>query len=206
MCQQRRTIRASLATLKSLGEIILDDSVEDPDLRERLFAAVPRAALATQLNDIRGWVAGNKSEVFREVVSRANHLRKFSPAFLDALQFVQESAADETPCLRAVQTLRELNTSHKRTLPEDAPTDFVAERLRPLMTKADGQIDKRAWECALLITLRDEIKAGNLSVRTASGSDDSTTSSSLRHAGPPRGRISFATPACPVSRAPSPTT
>jgi len=164
MCQQRRTIRASLATLKSLGEIILDDSVESPELRERLFAAVPRAALVAQLNDIRGWFGGNRSDVFREVVSRANHLRKFSPAFLDALQFVQESAADETPCLRAVRTLKELNASHKRTLPDDAPSDFVAARLRPLVTKADGQIDKRAWECALLITLRDEIKAGNLSV------------------------------------------
>ena len=28
-----------------------------------------------------------------------------------------------------------------------------------------GEIDRRAWECALLLKLRDELKAGNLSVR-----------------------------------------
>jgi TnpA family transposase len=164
MCEQRRTIRASLAAFQSLGEVILDDSVASHELRERLFAAVPRADLATKLNDIRGWVAGNKSDVFHEVVRRADHLRKFSPAFLDALTFVQESAGEETPCLRAVRTLRELNAGHKRTLPEDTPTDFIPGRLRALVTAADGRMDKRAWECALLVTLRDEITAGNLSV------------------------------------------
>ncbi len=66
--------------------------------------------------------------------------------------------------MRALQTLRELNANHKRTLPEDVSTDFVPQRLLPLVTTQEGHVDKRAWECALLLDLRDEIKAGNLSV------------------------------------------
>jgi len=82
MRQQRRTIRTSLVTFRSLGEIILDDSVEDAQLRARLFATVSREELTAQVSDITEWVTGNKTDLFHEVVRRANHLRKFSPAFL----------------------------------------------------------------------------------------------------------------------------
>jgi len=82
MRQQRPTIRTSLVTFRSLGEIILDDSVEDAQLRARLFATVSREELTAQVSDITEWVTGNKTDLFHEVVRRANHLRKFSPAFL----------------------------------------------------------------------------------------------------------------------------
>jgi hypothetical protein len=49
-------------------------------------------------------------------------------------------------------------------LPQDAPTDFLPQRLKPIVIN-QGEIDRRAWECALLLQLRDELKAGNLSVR-----------------------------------------
>jgi hypothetical protein len=59
--------------------------------------------------------------------------------------------------------LKELNATGRRKLPEDAPTDFLPQRLKPIINH--GEIDRRAWECALLLKLRDELKAGNLSVR-----------------------------------------
>jgi hypothetical protein len=45
MRSQRQMIRAALATLRSLGAIILDDAVSNDALRPWLFAAVPRAEL-----------------------------------------------------------------------------------------------------------------------------------------------------------------
>ena len=60
--------------------------------------------------------------------------------------------------------LKELNATGRRKLPEDAPTEFLSQRLKPIVIN-HGEIDRRAWECALLLKLRDELKAGNLSVR-----------------------------------------
>jgi TnpA family transposase len=91
-------------------------------------------------------------------------LRKFSPAFLNSLDFVQDAEGEETGCVRALRTLKELNATGRRKLPGDARTDFVPQRLRPIVDSGDD-IDRRAWECALLLKLRDELKAGNLSVR-----------------------------------------
>jgi hypothetical protein len=49
MRSQRRTIKEALAALRSLGAIILDDSVANAALRPRLFAAVPRDTLEAQV-------------------------------------------------------------------------------------------------------------------------------------------------------------
>ncbi len=65
--------------------------------------------------------------------------------------------------LRALQMLKELNATGRRKLPVDAPTEFLPQRLKPIVIN-HGEIDRRAWECALLLKLRDELKAGNLSV------------------------------------------
>jgi hypothetical protein len=49
MCQQRKTIKVALSSLRTLGEIILDDDVDDVALRPMLFAAVPRDKLQEQV-------------------------------------------------------------------------------------------------------------------------------------------------------------
>lgn len=52
-----------------------------------------------------------------------------------------------------------MNIQGKRKLPDDTPIDFVKKKLRSIVVGEDS-IDKHAWECALVSTIRDEIKAG----------------------------------------------
>jgi TnpA family transposase len=164
LSRQRHTIQVSLAALRSLSRIILDDSIPDSELRTQLFAAVPRVELASCADEIGEWVTGKRSDPFHGIMRRHGMLRKFSPAFLNSLDFVQDAEGEEMGCVRALRTLKELNATGRRKLPGDAPTDFVPQRLRPIVDSGDD-IDRRAWECALLLKLRDELKAGNLSVR-----------------------------------------
>jgi len=164
LCRQRQAIQNSLATLKSVGRIILDDSIADSALRTSLFAEIPREALATQVEGITDWVTGKKSDLFHGIVRRHGTLRKFSPTLLQALEFTQDAEGEKTACVSALQTLKEMNAAGRRKLPDHTPTDFVSERLRAVVMP-DGKVNRPAWECALLLKLRDEIKAGNLSVR-----------------------------------------
>lgn len=59
-----------------------------------------------------------------------------------------------------------MNAKNKRKLPEDASTEFVSTKIRPLIV-SDGAIDKHAWECALISNLRNEIKSGNIYVKNS---------------------------------------
>ena len=164
MRSQRQTIKAALAALRSLGAIILDDSVAAAALRPRLFAAVPRDALAAQVAGLDEWVTGKKSDVFHGLVRRFSHLRQFSPVLLRALEFLPDAGDGDVPCLEALRVLKEMNADLKRKLPDDAPTDFIPKRLLPLVV-TDGKADRKAWECALLMKLQEDLRSGNLSVK-----------------------------------------
>lgn len=164
MRSQRQTIKAAMASLRTLGAIILDDTVVDSTLRSKLFAAVSREALKTQVAGLDEWVTGKKSDVFHGFVRRFSHLRQFSPVLLRALEFFPDAGDGDVPCLEALRVLKEMNADLKRKLPEDAPTDFIPKRLLPFVMN-DGKPDRKAWECALLMKLQDDLRSGNLSVK-----------------------------------------
>ena len=60
--------------------------------------------------------------------------------------------------------LRDLNDNPKRELPKTAPIDFIPKRLLPLVVNG-GSPDRRSWECAVQVKLREELRSGNLAVR-----------------------------------------
>jgi TnpA family transposase len=162
MKKQRKNIRVSLSTLKIMGAIILNDSVKDSNLRTALFKTISKENLKAQIEGIEEWIDGKYSHVFHSVIKRFNYLRQFSPALLDALQLQQENKSSSS-LIAAVNILKELNDDHKRKLPDDIPIDFISPKMRKTIAP-DGNITKQAWESALVTGVRDEIKAGNISV------------------------------------------
>ena len=90
---------------------------------------------------------------------RYTQLRKFAPAFLDAFSFtVPDSSADLQAALRLI---KDLNETKKRKLPDIVPMPFPAKHWRSLITK-DGKPDRHIYETALMATLRDRLRAGDV--------------------------------------------
>lgn len=163
MRSQRRRIGTSLTMLKTISQLILDDMVPDGELWKKVFQKIPREILITQIDESESWLTGKYSHVFNLVIKRFNYLRQFSPAFFNHIHF-QTEGNESSDLLKAIDILRNLNSNNKRKLPEDTPMGFVPVKLITLVAPY-GNIDKQAWECALLTRVRDEIKAGNLSVK-----------------------------------------
>ncbi len=161
--KQRRMIRSSLDSFQRLGFLILDDTIPDAELRQIFFQEVDRERLLEQVSAAEAWLTGKYSHVFNLVLQRFHYLRQFAPTLLESLTFQAEEAG-ATSLIQAAQLLKEMNQTGKRKLPEDAPLAFIPNNLRPFMEK-DGEVNKQAWECALLTVIRDEIRAGNVFVR-----------------------------------------
>lgn len=161
--KQRRMIRNSLTTLHILGQTILDTAIADESLRQTLFNKVDKEKLTAQVVDVETWLTGKYSHVFNLVVERFPYIRQFAPTLLDQLDFRLEDGTQST-IVEAVKLLQQMNEDNKRKLPDDAPLGFIPQKLRPLVEK-NGEVSKRAWECALLTAVRDEIKAGNIFVQ-----------------------------------------
>jgi len=163
LVKKRKSINKSLSMFQTVGEVILDGTVADEKVRQAVFNKVEREELARQISQLNDFISGKQSHKFHHFVSQFNYLRKFSPTFLKHLELC-DSQGNETDLRKATELLKEMNAQGKRKLPDDTPVDFVKKRLRPIVVGEEG-INKHAWESALVSTIRNEIKSGNLSVK-----------------------------------------
>lgn len=162
--KNRKKVRESLSTFKDLAELVLDETLDDGVLRTELFRKIDKNELTNQIEAVEVWLSGKYSHVFNLVKQRFSYIRQFSPALLRHLQLIAEGKGNLS-LLKAMDLLRLLNDQNKRKLPEeDVPLEFIPKKIRPLV-ESNGVVDKPGWECALLTAVRDEIKAGNLSVK-----------------------------------------
>jgi hypothetical protein len=129
------------------------------------FAAVDATVGWATLLRVRGEVAGladladlAEEDPLLRAADRYTTLRKIAPALLDAIDFKATRAND--PTLAAIRLLRELNASGRRAVPADAPMPF-RKAWRRLVIK-DGEPDRRLYETAVLATLRNKLRSGDV--------------------------------------------
>ncbi len=75
------------------------------------------------------------------------------------MKFVDEQGEGASPTLSALRAYREHRAAGRRGAPPDAPLDFAPAALQPLIRR-DGVTDRRRWESALFLKVRDEIQTG----------------------------------------------
>ena len=163
---QRRVVDRVVHRYSALASVLLDPGVDDAELRPRLLAAVAERELLQDRADLAGWTKGDRRARFEEAVERHSALSRFAAPFLSRMTFVDERGENTLPTIDAVRMYRELRASRRRTLPPDAPVDFAPKAAEPLI-RGDAAVDRRRWESALFLKVRDEIRAGNLAVEGA---------------------------------------
>ncbi|MFC1718736.1 Tn3 family transposase [Candidatus Poribacteria bacterium] len=166
--RKRKSVQKVLAMFTSMGEILLDEAnISDDCVRKILFSRFSQEELTERLEQSKEWTTGRNSHIFHGVMGRFTYLRQFSKSLLEHLEFEssqgESSQVKLTSLLDAIETLKEMNRMGKRKLPPEASITFVPDKLRPFIGN-NGELNKAAWECALMTALRDEVKSGNLSV------------------------------------------
>ena len=116
----------------------------------RLLAARPQVEV---LADLAG------EDMLVAAAGKYATLRRFAPAFLDVFTF-KASTGGKT-LIKAVDLLRDLNQRNRRQVPDDAPMPFRGRRWRQLVREG-GTINRRLYEIAVLGTLRDSLRAGDV--------------------------------------------
>ena len=165
MKRRRKAISSSLTTFHIIGKLILDDSLDIRQLRQKLFQQIDRKKLVKQVSQVDRWLADKHNHVFHQVSQRYSYLKQYSPAFIEAID-LKNDAKTESPVIKAAALLREINKEGKRKLPDDAPLGFIPKKVRKLVEN-EGIISKRDWECSLLTAIRDEIRAGNVAAQSS---------------------------------------
>ena len=164
--RHRRSLAEQLRSLRTIGRLVLDDAVVDGELRRAVLDRVSEDDLRRQVDEADTWLAAGRGDVFAGVAGQFAYLRRFSPSLVGHLDFEVDPAggsARAEALVASVAVLRAMNDAGKRRVPPDAPTSFIPESRRRLVER-DGEIDRAAYETAVLTALRDEVRRGNVAV------------------------------------------
>lgn len=155
---RRRARDGRLQLLRGM-EIVVEEDQQPIQMYLSLYAQIPKPQLCSAMADCR---ESDRLEVHGyadELNARISHLKQYQPRFFE-LPFEAQPGSESM--LTALGVARKLDSGEFKTLPADAPVDFVAPNLRVPLRSADGTLKQRTWEIALGLAVRDNLRSGNL--------------------------------------------
>jgi Tn3 transposase DDE domain len=145
---------------RELACAVLDPAIAAPHLRSTIYQRITPTVLRRAAAESDRIVRPLDDSYFDFFETRYGYLRQFTPAFLAPFTF--HANQPPAPLLEAVKLLQPLNTTHRRAVPKEAPTDFVTMKGRPSVVHPDGHSDRHSYELWTLWELRGALRAGNV--------------------------------------------
>ncbi|WP_264785115.1 Tn3 family transposase, partial [Gluconobacter cerinus] len=96
----------------------------------------------------------------RDVVERYPSVRKYLPAFLAAFTF--RAARSSDPLLGGIDALKKMYREGRSVLAKRVPLSFLKPQWIKIVCVCDGLIDRRAYEIAVLVHLRERLGSGSI--------------------------------------------
>ncbi|MDP9353350.1 MAG: Tn3 family transposase [Chloroflexota bacterium] len=155
-----RSTNEKVLMFRDIGRIVLDPDVPDAALREAIHQYLPKEMLRAKVEETERLVRPLDDSYFDLLGERYNHIRAFSPAFLDAFEFRSNLARN--PLLQAVELLRQMNSGRRRKVPEGAPMEFVGPKWKPYVVDSAGAISRKYYELSVLWELRGSLRSGDV--------------------------------------------
>jgi TnpA family transposase len=86
-------------------------------------------------------------------------MRRYTPAMLDIFEF--RAAPSAQPLLEVIDILRAMNRDRSRSVPQNAPLEWINQRWRSYVVTDDG-IDRRFYELCALTELKNRLRSGDV--------------------------------------------
>lgn len=157
--------RRAVEVVEVVGGLVLDAAVPDGQLRAEIFGRIPSEEMTTLVDGCHQLRAGDDGSHLGLTAHWYGYSRAYSPALLDKTPF---RFAEQSALGRAVEHLRLVNREHRRKLGAEAPIDFLPPRWRRYVLGRDGrgdsEISRPHYELALLTTLNEQLKSGDVTV------------------------------------------
>ncbi len=126
---------AAALLLAHLGELILDETIPEEQLREQIFRRLSRQTISGAVAQITELARPHDAVYFQELDEKYRTIRLFLPTLLSTIQFHGNASAH--PVLEALAWLSRNMT--KRKIKEQVPTGLVDKRWIPLVFGKDGE-------------------------------------------------------------------
>lgn len=155
-----KSANEKIILLKGISNIILNKKISHEELRDKIFTYIPEGDLQNIVNDCNKLIRPSDDHSYDFMGNRYSYIRRFAPDFLEALHFKSNQTNDSL--IEAINTLRHLNNTGKRKIPDEAPTDFIQKAWLTYIKDESGSIVRRYYEICTLWHLRLALRSGDL--------------------------------------------
>jgi TnpA family transposase len=160
--QNGKSINEKVVHFANLGEALIKARDEGMDPYVVLEMIMPWERLVQSVEEAKQLARPIDYDYLDLLEKKFYTLRKYTPTLLKSFEF--HSTKSTEPLIRAIHTIREMNETGKRKVPEGAPLDFVSNRWQKHVYDEDGTINRHYYEMAVLTELRNSIRSGNISI------------------------------------------
>jgi len=157
-----QAINDKVRLFSKVGRALLAARESGHDPFAAIEAVVPWDVLTASVTEAEQSARPANFDFLDRLSSSYPQLRRYTPLLLDTLPLKAAPAAREL--LLAVETLKTLNESQARKVPEGAPTGFVRTRWQDQVFTPQG-IDRRFYELCVLTELKNALRSGDLWVQ-----------------------------------------
>jgi TnpA family transposase len=154
-----RAVNDKVRLLAELGDALLAARQAGSDPLAAVEAAVGWERLARGVEEARRLVRPDKADLAALAKRVWPVLHRLGPLFLETFRFRAVPAA--SGALRAIEVLRDVYRGGGKAWPRSLPVAFLRPAWRDAVL-ADGTADRRGWEVATLLALRDRLRAGDV--------------------------------------------
>lgn len=160
--QSGKQINEKVRLYWKVGNALLDAKQSGADPFAAIEAVLPWEEFAQSVTEARKLARTDDFDYLSRIGDGYTQVRRYAPAFLDALPMKAAPAARDI--LDAVDVLKALNAGNARKVPEDAPTVFVKKRWNSLVFTSAG-VDRRFYELCTLSEMKNALRSGDIWVQ-----------------------------------------
>ena len=160
--QSGKEINDKVRLFWRIGQALLQAKQTGTDPYAAIEDIIPWDAFAKSITEAQTLSQSEDFDYLHLIGDNYSQVRRYAPAFLEVLQLNAAPAAREI--LEAVETLKRMNTTKLRKVPDDAPVSFVRKRWKPLVFTAEG-VSRRYYELCVLSELKNSLRSGDIWVQ-----------------------------------------
>jgi TnpA family transposase len=160
---QRRiaqSLNQKIKLLNKIGQVILDEEIQDEQLRGKIYDRVTPEELSTAMAECKSLIRPHAEDYFDFFALRYSYVRQFAPTFLAAFSFSSNRQPDDL--IEAIKIIRNLDLQGKRKIPANAEIKFVPKRWSEYVINQEGKIVRKYYELCVLWELRTALRSGNI--------------------------------------------
>lgn len=160
--QSGKAINEKVLLYNRIGQVLLDAKETGTDPFTAIETVISWDAFTRSVSEAGTLSQPEDFDFLGRISNGYSQVRRYAPALLETLNLKAAPAAKEV--LDSIHTLRALNQTNARKVPEDAPFGFIRKRWKPLIFSENG-IERRFYELCALTELKNCLRSGDISVK-----------------------------------------